>query len=352
MKQVLIIMIFIARSYSVKTDDVHFHVNNDASESVFHVDGIGAVKGKGNKRLDEQFMGLGCTLQYSPVCGINGRDYGSSCRARSAGVEVACQGRCPCLAIPGPLHPPMVRPDPRCAMNPQLCHCSQEQWDCSRKLKCKWNPQLRTCDKVFGCTMHYAPVCGINGRDYGSSCRARSAGVEVACQGRCPCLAIPGPLHPPMVRPDPRCAMNPQLCHCSQNQWDCSRKLKCKWQPLLRKCEDKDFCYHCEHCPEGMCRQKRNCIWQGGLNFPGRCASLKFSPCHVSNRCEDCSQSDCLAKTNCQWNQFKHTCQSTSGNGGGGDMNCSNVRCDCKSLNRNNDVIMQKCCHCNIGKKK
>jgi len=192
---------------------------------------------------------------------------------------VACQGRCPCLAIPGPLHPPMVRPDPRCAMNPQLCHCSQEQWDCSRKLKCKWNPQLRTCDKVFGCTMHYAPVCGINGRDYGNSCRARSAGVEVACQGRCPCLAIPGPLHPPMVRPDPRCAMNPQLCHCSQNQWDCSRKLKCKWQPLLRKCEEK-------------------------------------------------------------------------GNGGGGDMNCSNVRCDCKSLNRNNDVIMQKCCHCNIGKKK
>merc|ERR1719334_2900849 len=106
MKQVLIIITFIARSYSVKTDDVHFDVDNSASESVFHVDGNGAVKGeKGNNRMDEQFMGvprppgkgLGCTLLYAPVCGINGKNYGSSCFARGAGVQVACQGRCPCI---------------------------------------------------------------------------------------------------------------------------------------------------------------------------------------------------------------------------------------------------------------
>jgi hypothetical protein len=122
----------------------------------------------------------GCRMILDEVCGCDDKTYGNACAAAQAGVSVAMKGPCAKPSATGTL--------------PEggLCGTRGVNKDCAQGLYCAYKTQCGatdaggTCTKRPNmCTKIYAPVCGCDGKTYGSGCTAAAAGVSVAQKGEC-----------------------------------------------------------------------------------------------------------------------------------------------------------------------
>jgi hypothetical protein len=105
-----------------------------------------------------------CFDLFDPVCGCNGQTYSNSCFAAMAGVNVKHAGACATTCTT----------DAQCKDGQ---FCAKAVGKCKGRGTCATKPQV--CPDIFD------PVCGCDGKTYGNSCEAATAGVNVAHLGEC-----------------------------------------------------------------------------------------------------------------------------------------------------------------------
>ena len=170
-----------------------------------------------------------CAGLWEPVCGCDGKTWGSPCEAAIAGVSVATEGECPSLCLPlaclggealdtdGDDCPDLCMLQPCEAIScdatadetidsdgdacPDLCGppC-KEQGECAGDELCQRS--AGHCDEPGvcapapqGCGGVFDPVCGCDGKTWSSACEAAAAYLSVAHLGACQdvCLGVACP---------------------------------------------------------------------------------------------------------------------------------------------------------------
>jgi hypothetical protein len=120
-----------------------------------------------------------CAQVVDEVCGCDDKTYSNACMAAQAGVSVVMKGAC-------------AKPASETIAEGGLCGTRGVNKECAPDLYCAYKSQCGATDAGGTCTKRpqictkiYAPVCGCDGKTYGSACTAAAAGVSVATKGEC-----------------------------------------------------------------------------------------------------------------------------------------------------------------------
>ena len=116
----------------------------------------------------------GCTADFNPVCGCDGMTYGNACGAGVAGVAIDHTGEC------------AAKGDTCGGFAAFTCDGADEFCDYPAAAACGAADGSGTCKtKPQICPAISDPVCGCDGKPYGSPCNANAAGVSVLNKGAC-----------------------------------------------------------------------------------------------------------------------------------------------------------------------